>query len=166
LENKPLHDKGLLFTRSWEPTITLYPHESGNGKPENAIEVPISRCVARKGEQVSEKWEFLKRTFNRNDRKPEITMPGRWECAYTSDLLAQLRTDLYEFDEIIGHETLPKLFNYSYRSGYRRFLVREDQNGKNFIWYLENVTGNLQAFLAGEASTENDSVDESEGGEE
>jgi hypothetical protein len=77
-----------------------------------------------------------------------------------------LRTDLYEFDEIIGHETLPKLFNYSYRSGYRRFLVREDQNGKNFIWYLENVTGNLQAFLAGEASTENDSVDESEGGEE
>jgi len=159
LENKPLHDKGLLFTRSWEPTITLYTEESGSGKLENAVEVPISRCVARKEEQVSYRWEILKRTFNRNDRKPETTPPGPWECAYTSDLIAQLRIDLYDFDEIIGHETLPKLFNYSYRSGYRRFLVREDEKGVKRIWYLDNVTGSLQALLAEESSTDNDDND-------
>lgn len=161
LENKPLHERGLLFTRSWEPTITLYTHENNSGKMENAVEVPISRCVAKKGEAITTGWQIFKRTFNRNDRRPEITSMGTWECAYTADLIAQLDC-LHDFNKTIGYETLPKLFNYSYRNSYRRVLVRVEEKGKYYVWYLDDVTGTLQSILTNESPAENDTSDESE----
>lgn len=43
LENKPLHDKGLVVTRSWEPSVTLTTNKE---KMCHSISVPISRCAA------------------------------------------------------------------------------------------------------------------------
>ena len=53
LENKPLHDRGLVITRSFEPSITLttkVPIEESKYRPENAVSVSIHSCIARSGE--------------------------------------------------------------------------------------------------------------------
>lgn len=155
LENKPLHDKGLLFTRSWEPTITLCTDEN----MADTVEVPMSRCIARQGETVDENWWLHKRTFNRRDRKPETGAVGPWECAYAIDLVAML-DPLHSIDEETGYVNLPKLFDYSYRSGYRRVLVRQED--KIRVWYLDKLTGSIQAMLAGESSPEDEVQDENE----
>ena len=48
LENKGLHDRGLIVTRSWEPSLTICMGYA-DGKPLNAIEVPMSRlCCPRR----------------------------------------------------------------------------------------------------------------------
>ena len=48
LENKPLHDRGLVITRSFEPSLTLTTKipESPNEYPENAVSVSIRSCIA------------------------------------------------------------------------------------------------------------------------
>ncbi|MCL4299172.1 MAG: CRISPR-associated helicase Cas3' [Anaerolineae bacterium] len=156
LENKPLHDKGLLFTRSWEPTITLCTGEDPKGRLLNAVEVPVSRCVGRKDDNISGEFSLQKYTFNRRDRKPEWDVVGSWECAYAIDLVAVQQESYSDFDKKIGYVDLPKLFNQSYLSGNRRVLVREDDNGTSRVWYLDKARGNIVSMLAEELLTEND----------
>lgn len=159
LENKSLHDKGLLFTRSWEPTITLCTGEDSKDRLLNAIEVPVSRCVARKEETISGKFRLLKYSFNRRDHKPEWDVVGSWECAYAIDLVAVQQDSHSDFDIKTGYVDLPILFNQSYLSGYRRVLMREDDNGTSRVWYLDKARGNIESMLVEELLTENDAED-------
>src|SRR5260370_12232791 len=45
--NKPLHDKGLVITRSWEPTLTLTTGYDGPDKLQNALEVSMHPSSTR-----------------------------------------------------------------------------------------------------------------------
>ena len=135
LENKGLHDRGLVVTRSWEPSLILCTGEDPRGVPLDAIEVPMSRCVARRGEPLTPMSWVYKQTFDPVEHRPRQSGLGRWECAYSTDVVVQLKD--YPFDSRLGYVELPRVFNYSFRAGYRRVLVREDDRDISRVWYLE-----------------------------
>ncbi len=139
LENKGLHDKGLLFTRSWEPTVTLC-----TGEGENAVEVPVSRCFNPNQPLTPCVWLY-KNTFNQRDHKKEEKPLTQWESAYAIDLVAVLQ--MYDFDKEVGYVDLPVIFNSSYNPGYRRVLVREDENGKSKLWYLNKLDNSIKMLV-------------------
>jgi hypothetical protein len=68
----------------------------------------------------------------------------------------------YPFDEKTGYVELPKIFNRSYRSGYRRVLERnEEQGDTQRVWYLDPIRGEIEALATEEAFVE--SEEEGEG---
>ncbi len=154
LENKGLHDRGLVVTRSWEPSIVLcvgYDEKKGSLKP---VEVPMSRCVAKDGEPLSAMWLVVKETFDRRERKPNLEPLGGWQCAYAADIIAYPQPGFDTFDDSVGYVELPKLFNKSYPSGYRRVLVREEDEQQKRVWYLDRQRADIEKLVAEEAPAE------------
>src|SRR5215475_3413137 len=48
LANKPIHDRGFIVTRSWEPSLTFeIPYDNSY----RCISVPFSMCACSKGER-------------------------------------------------------------------------------------------------------------------
>ncbi len=143
LENKGLHDRGLVITRSWEPSLTLC---TGYDKsPTQAIQVPMRQCIAKKGEPLTPMVWMCKKTFDRREHKYQLAALRPYECAYAVDVIVELQD--YPFDETVGYVDIPKLFSYSYLSGYRRVLVREDGDGKSQIWYLDPGQTQLEPLI-------------------
>lgn len=142
LENKPLHDKGLIITRSWEPSLTLCTHVNERGQPENAVSVPMRSCKAAKDEPLDYEWVVYKWSFDQQEKKPVPSDLRGWECAYSIDAIAHYGDPcLYgdNFDEEVGWVDLPKLFSYGFNQGYRRVLVREIDNTKHLLWYISGL---------------------------
>ena len=142
LENKPLHDKGLIITRSWEPSLTICTHIGEKAQPANAVSVPMRSCCASQGESLIEDWTLNKWTFDLQEKKPMAADLRGWECAYSVDVVAHREPcELYidDFDEEIGWVELPKLFNYSFSQGYRRVLVREVGGNRHLLWYISGL---------------------------
>lgn len=144
LENKGLHDRGLVITRSWEPSLTLCTGYD-KGHPLNAIQVPMRRCVAGKDEPLTPMAWVCKRTFDRREHKYQIEALRPYECAYSVDVIVELQN--YPFDETMGYVDIPQVFSYSYLGGYRRVLVREDDGGKSQIWYLDPMQAQLEPLI-------------------
>lgn len=141
LENKPLHDKGMIFTRSWEPTITIATSEGEKGL-ENSIEVPISRFRMKEADQqLDYEWEMNKQRFNPELNRFEALPVGGWECAYQIDVIAMPQPGIFlDYDEDAGWVHLPVLFNggFTTKDGSKRVLIRdESSNGgdKSQLWY-------------------------------
>jgi len=146
LENKPLHDKGFVVTRDWEPSLTLYTGVGDKGKLLDAVSVPMRRCKAKSGESVERDWYICKRTFSATEEKFIEQQLGRWECAYTVDAIACPVTTLFDFNPEEGWVQLPRLFNYGYTSGYRKVLVRQiDDEGKSQLWYIADMQDSYEA---------------------
>lgn len=151
LENKGLHDRGLVVTRSWEPSLTLCTGYDTEGQPLNAIQVPMWQCVVRDGEPLTPMCWMYKEAFDWHERKLQLEPLGRWECAYTIDVVVELQD--HPFDEKTGYVDLPRVFNRSYRSSYRRVLEREDEDGKIRVWYLDPIRGEIAPWVAEESPT-------------
>lgn len=134
LENKGLHDHGLVVTRSWEPTLTLCTGYDEHGRPLHALDVPMSQCVAYGGEPLTPGVRAFKETFDWREQRPHREPLGRWDCAYATDIVVELQG--YPFDEEVGYVELPKVFGGSYASGYRRVLVRDEGGDRKQVWYI------------------------------
>jgi CRISPR-associated endonuclease/helicase Cas3 len=160
IENKGLHDRGLVVTRSWEPTLTLCLGEDSKGRLLHPIEVPMRRCVAGKDEPLTFGCWLTKDSFDWHDRKRQKEPLGRWECAYAIDLIVEMED--YPFDEETGYIEMPKIFNYSYRSSYRRVLVREEEGHKSQIWYLDPTTAQIEPLMAEVADDLENTTDDGE----
>ncbi len=146
LENKPLHDKGFVITRDWEPSFTLYTGVNDKGKLLDAVSVPMRRCKAKSGEAVDNDWYICKRAFSPTEERFVEQPLGRWECAYSVDAIACPTTTLFDFNPEEGWVQLPKLFNYGYTKGYRRVLVREvDDEAKAQLWYIADTQDSYEA---------------------
>jgi hypothetical protein len=146
LENKPLHDKGFVITRDWEPSLTLYTGVGDKGKLLDAVSVPMRRCKAKSEESVERDWNICKRAFSPTEERFVEQPLGRWECAYSVDPIASPTTTLFDFNPEEGWVQLPRLFNYSYTKGYRRVLVREvDDEAKSQLWYIADMQDSYEA---------------------
>jgi len=142
LENKPLHDKGLIITRSWEPSLTICTHINDKNQPENAVSIPMRSCKAAKDESLNLEWILYKWSFDQQEKKFLATDLRGWECAYAVDAVAHYGDPcLYidNFDEEVGWVELPKLFSYGFNQGYRRVLVREINGSKHLLWYISGL---------------------------
>ncbi|MEW6365981.1 MAG: CRISPR-associated helicase Cas3' [Acidobacteriota bacterium] len=127
LENKPLHDKGLVVTRSWEPTVTL---TTDKESMRHAVNVPISRCATTR-DRVDSNCRVYVRYFNRKwGNEYEIALKelawGGW--AYFRDLVIEVQRDA--FDASRGWVDVPKPFVWGRRDGYRQELRYPRSNGE------------------------------------
>ncbi len=137
LENKPLHDKGLVVTRSWEPSVTL---TTCKDTMSHAVSVPISRCVARKEADWDKSCPVYVRYFNRKfyaQNEYEIAVKpmeyGGW--AYFRDIVIEVDKD--QFDPKTGYVTIPKPFRRWRPEGYRETLAFQALDGKpRTLYYL------------------------------
>ena len=149
LENKNLHENGLVITRSWEPSITLCQGESEKGliKP---ITTPISYCRVPK-DQESVRFDFgggfFKRGYDKETHKPVMQpLSNRWENGYSNDIIVCLDNYTYAdgdpFEDILGYVDLPFLFNGPFARGAKLIVEHGVDKDKITIWYIDpdNVT--------------------------
>ncbi|RKU31052.1 CRISPR-associated helicase Cas3' [Candidatus Poribacteria bacterium] len=146
LENKPLHDKGLVITRSFEPSITLttkVPEEESKHRPRNAVNVSLRSCIARAAdnESVNPDFKVYQRYYDKYNEEFKFELLNRGGNIYFKELFIQV-PESYFCDEL-GYVEPPKVFEYRYTQGYRQNIAYKttDENGKPDIWlhYLKDL---------------------------
>ena len=146
LENKPLHDRGLVITRSFEPSITLTTKvpESSERHPENAVSVSIQSCIANTTdrETVNPDFKVYQRFYNDRAEAFEFKLLNWHGSIYFKELFVEV-PECY-FDKELGYVEPPKVFEYGGISGYRQNVVYNttDENGdprKIWLHYLRDL---------------------------
>ena len=140
LENKPLHDRGLIITRSWEPSATLTTRvvtERRGGWLENAVSVPISRCATWREENLATDCRVLIRRYERQQyeyevRYEEVQEPWHGGWVYFRDIVIEVPRD--DFEPRLGHVEIPKVFHRIRNDGYRARL-KLPLHGDSNVWF-------------------------------
>ncbi len=143
LENKPLHDRGLVITRSFEPSITLTTKvpesESPECRPENAVSVPIRQCMAfsRDDKDFVPNLVVYQRYFDDYHEEFRFRHLERGGCVYFKDLFIEVSEDL--FSEDCGYVDLPKVFERRNLSGYQQRFVYPTEDREIWLHYLRDL---------------------------
>ena len=143
LENKPLHDRGLVITRSFEPSITLTTKvpesESPEHLPENAVSVPIRQCMAfsRDDKDFVPNLVVYQRYFDDYHEEFRFRHLERGGCVYFKDLFIEVPEDL--FSEDCGYVDLPKVFERRNLSGYQQRFVYPTEDREIWLHYLRDL---------------------------
>ena len=145
LENKPLHDKGLVITRSFEPSLTLttkVPQESDNRQPENAVSVSIQSCIAksREGESVNQDFKVYQRFYDDYHEEFKFVQLNRGGSIYFKELFVEVPEP--DFSEELGYVKPPRVFEDRGTRGYRRNFVyhttEDDKPREIWLHYLKD----------------------------
>ncbi|MCG9131547.1 CRISPR-associated helicase Cas3' [Candidatus Poribacteria bacterium] len=147
LENKPLHDRGLVITRGFEPSITLttqVPVEEAKHLPKNAVSVSLSSCIARAAdnESVNSDFKVFQRFYDKYNEVFKFELLKRPGSIYFKELFIQVPESF--FSEELGYVEPPKVFESRGTQGYRQNLVYKttDENDKPkdiWLYYLKDL---------------------------
>ena len=149
LENKPLHDRGIVITRSFEPSLTLttkVPQESDNHPPENAVSVSIRSCIAWKDEDrdeaVNPDFKVYHRSYDERDKKFKFVQLNWGGSIYSKELFVEVPESY--FCEELGYIVPPKVFENRGTSGYRQNFVyhttdKDDKPKEIWLHYLKDL---------------------------
>lgn len=118
--NKPLHDKGLVITRSWEPTVTLATAEKKDGSLENELQIGIRSCCASSQEKIDTKCQVFVRRYDEEQRRWILQTPTRSGSAYGADIV--IIAPQY-CDSVEGYVQPPRVFTKARPNSYRRGVV-------------------------------------------
>lgn len=152
---QPTHEKGLIPTRSWEPSVTL----TFKGKPQNeikeiehSISVPIARLCGKR------KYAYIcvnERRYDKETTRWNDTYPLRWGAAYGKDIIVRISNDLCEFifdtsapeyiyDPELGFVDLPSIFIKLKTNGAEERLLHEysdrGQQKRAIITYTKSLS--------------------------
>ncbi|RKU11719.1 CRISPR-associated helicase Cas3' [Candidatus Poribacteria bacterium] len=164
LENKPLHDRGLVITRSFEPSITLTTKlpESPEQPPKNAVSVSLQSCIAnaQNDETVNPNFKVYQRFYNDRNEKFEFVPLSYRGSVYFKELFVEVPESY--FDKELGYFEPPTVFEYGGISGYRQNFVYNttDENGEpREIWlhYLRDLEKSISEDA--QLSPQSESVD-------
>lgn len=126
---KGLHEKGLVITRSWEPSLTVCTGFDESGRPLNPVSVNFRSLIAlaERGESIASDCVLYRRHYEGDTSHHFRLEPvnGGYYCAYFLDLYLQV-PDRY-FDSITGYKDLPKVFQRRYAGAYRERVTFESQ---------------------------------------
>ncbi len=146
LENKPLHDRGLVITRSFEPSITLttkVPEKEVKHRPENDVGVSIQSCIARgeDDESINPDFKVYQRFYDEYNEEFKFVELTRGGSIYFKELFVEVPKSY--FSEELGYIEPPKVFEYRGERGYRQNLAYKttDENGKPkdiWLYYLKD----------------------------
>ncbi len=143
LENKPLYDRGLVITRSFEPSITLTTKvpesESPECRPENAVSVPIRQCMVFNPDDkdFAPNLVVYQRYFDDYREEFRFKYLERGGCVYFKDLLIEVPED--QFSEEYGYIHLPKVFERRNLSGYQQRFVYPTEDREIWLYYLKDL---------------------------
>lgn len=120
---QPTHERGLIPTRSWEPSAEL--RLMFSEKEYHSISVPISRLAEKLGQQYAYTYAFERRYDKENTRWYEALIG--WGSAYDKDIIVQISPDLgelifdplsvYQYEPEYGFVELPKIFSQKWIDG-------------------------------------------------
>ena len=148
LENKPLHDRGLVITRSFEPSITLTTKVPALPKqyPENAVSVSIQSCIAwqdkDRNESVNPNFKVYHRFYDDHSQEFKFKLLDRGGSIYFKDLFVEV-PECYFPSEELGYIEPPKVFEARGTRGYRQNLVyhttdENDEDKEIRLHYLKD----------------------------
>ena len=146
LENKPLHDRGLVITRSFEPSITLTTKvpESPEHRPKNAVSVSLQSCIvnSQNDETVNPNFKVYQRFYNDYNEEFKFVPLNYGGSVYFKELFIEVPESY--FDKELGYVEPPTVFEYGGISGYRQNFVYNttDENGelqKIWLHYLRDL---------------------------
>lgn len=147
LENKPLHDRGLVITRSFEPSITLttrVPEGESKHQPRNAVNVSLQSCIARAAdsESVNSDFKVYQRYYDKYNEAFKFELLNRGGSIYFKELFIEVPESY--FCEEYGYVEPPKVFEYRYAQGYRQNIAYKttDENEKPkdiWLYYLKDL---------------------------
>ena len=146
LENKPLHDRGLVITRSFEPSLTLTTKvpESPEHRPENPVSASLRSCIASAtdGEVVNPDFKVYQRSYNDRSEEFEFKLLNWHGSIYFKELFVEVPESY--FSEELGYVEPPKVFEYGSTSGYRQNFIYNttDENSeprKIWLHYLRDL---------------------------
>jgi len=156
LTAEPLYKRGILVTRSWEPSVTLCAGLDSGNMPRNPIQVGISELVWKsyrpdkelKTEPVEQfmsasrkenRWEWdadIYRNVYKNAGTGEegryileALPPNASLSCYETSLLCVIKPDAVSryYDETVGYIRLPKLFKSGRKDGFERSVDYQPQ---------------------------------------
>jgi CRISPR-associated endonuclease/helicase Cas3 len=143
LTSKPSHEKGLVITRSWTPSVTLI-YDDGNldkqeyEKPQ--ITVPIDRLIIKENQETGESNQYANTNVYETYYDQETTHWGTksltWGSAYGKNIIIKINqsqegADFYEnfleyqYNPELGFVELPGVFakwkpnNFEQKLGYK-----------------------------------------------
>jgi CRISPR-associated endonuclease/helicase Cas3 len=120
--NLPLHEKGLVITRSWDPVVTLTTGWDEHWTLENSLQVSMLACSTRSIDQLDPACQILARRYDEASECYTFEPPKAGGCAYYQELVVRVPSSYV--DPVAGYVHLPKVFLRagSRSGGYRRWL--------------------------------------------
>jgi len=118
---QPTHEKGLIVTRSWTPSVTLvYDNGEDNElKKMPQVTVPIDQLIKRKNDpEISYNVDVLEEFYDK-ENTCWATKPLTWGCAYRKSIIIKINPEFYQegnqvieypYQSELGFVELPKLF--------------------------------------------------------
>lgn len=124
---KGLHEKGLVITRSWEPSLTICTGFDQGGRPLNPVSVNIRSLIdwTPDGREITSNCVLYRRYYEGDESHQYKLVPitSGYHCAYFLDLYLQVPDDY--FDPTVGYKDLPKVFRKQYAGPYRERVTFE-----------------------------------------
>jgi CRISPR-associated endonuclease/helicase Cas3 len=135
---QPLHKRGLIPTRSWQPSVTLV--HLGKG---HSISVPIDRLA--NGQKYADIYAYEKRYDKEKSQWDDEHLLG-WGSAYGKEITVRISPDgidvdlpRYDYDENLGFVEIPKIFVKKWTDGAEEKLLYITGQHKAVISYIKSL---------------------------
>ncbi len=141
---QPIHEKGLVITRSWTPSATLI-YKNGDKSPPK-VTVPIDRLTQRDDNQFANTHVY-ERYYDVETTKWS-TRDLRFGSAYSKDIVIEMSPNNdgagmydgkkeYEYDPELGFVDLPGVFIKLRAKGFEEKLLCQHEDKKVIISYTK-----------------------------
>jgi CRISPR-associated endonuclease/helicase Cas3 len=149
------HEKGLVITRSWTPSVTLVYDDGNQGdnleemiKKSPQIQVPIDRLILKKNDEGNyinqyanvDVYEWI---YNKEETRYKLEPLKYWGCAYSKDMVIKVRAvqdgaisdsfESYSYDHELGFKDLPGVFIKWRANGYEERLQYKPTKDRSVI---------------------------------
>jgi CRISPR-associated endonuclease/helicase Cas3 len=122
--NKPLHDKGLVVTRDWEPKVTLATAWEEGAAPENPVEIGLQSCVASGAGKLTPGCQVYIQQYDEATGRWTRSEPAYGGSAYKAEIVVVVPSHGF-FDRTLGYYNVPKVFIGMRPIGYERRVIYE-----------------------------------------
>jgi CRISPR-associated endonuclease/helicase Cas3 len=134
------HEKGLVVTRSWTPSVTLIYKDGSENPPQ--VTVPIDRLIKKDGNQYANTY-ISERYYNQETTRWDWRSLS-WGCAYAKDIVIDMAPnhtgasmfdglEEYPYDPELGFVALPGVFIKLKSTGFDEKLLYQQDKQKSVI---------------------------------
>jgi CRISPR-associated endonuclease/helicase Cas3 len=139
------HEKGLVITRSWTPSVTLVYDDGKQGdslekivKESPQIQVPIDRLILKKNNEGNYTNQYANVSvyewiYDKEETRYKLEPLKYWGCAYSKDMVIKVCAvqEGAIYDHELGFKDLPRVFIKCRSNGYQerlRYNPTEDRS--------------------------------------
>jgi len=137
---KPTHKRGIIPTRSWQPSVNLVHLETGH-----SISVPIERFS--RGNKYADVYAYEK-YYDQEKSCWDDEHLLRWGSAYNKEITVRISPDgidfdlpKYEYNPELGFVEIPKIFVNKWVDGADVKLLYQEEKYKAIVTYTNSLIG-------------------------